>query len=164
MKIRRVNPDDAQAVFDLFCEVSAEGNYPARASPPSIETFKRALVQVQANDWPKYVAEHERLLVGSASVYPDSFCRPGGDSRLGYLGMQVKHESRGRGYGTALLQALVNHCRQSGFDAIELMVLRSNIAARRLYDGFGFIWVEDMPACTLGSGVVDYPLKMRLAL
>lgn len=52
MEVRRVSLDDVQPVFELYCEVSAEGKYPARTNPPSIETFERALAEVEANGWP----------------------------------------------------------------------------------------------------------------
>lgn len=164
MEVRRVSLDDVQPVFELYCEVSAEGKYPARTNPPSIETFERALAEVEANGWPVYVVEHAAELVGNASVYPESFCRAGGDRHIGFLGMQVKQGFRRRGYGAALLTAVVKHCRDTDFHTIELMVLKSNTAARSLYDSFGFVWVEDLPPCTLGSGVIDHPVRMRLTL
>lgn len=164
MAVRRVSLDDVQSVFELYCEVSAEGNYPASTNPPTVEPFTRALAQVDANGWPMYVAEHAAEFVGAASAYPESFCKAGGASGIGLLGMHVRQAFRGRGHGAALLTAVVEHCRAAGFDAIELIVLKSNIAARSLYDRFGFVWVEDLPPCTLGSGVIDHPVKMHLLL
>ncbi|MBA1203257.1 GNAT family N-acetyltransferase [Pseudomonas capeferrum] len=81
-----------------------------------------------------------------------------------YLGMQVTRDFRRRGYGAALLGAVVDHCREAGFACIQLTVLKSNSAARSLYDKVGFVWLEDLPPCTLASRVADQPERMRLPL
>lgn len=164
MALRLSSLSDVSALFKLYCDVDAEGQYPARTTAPSMEAFERALGQLTVNGWPMYVVEHAGRVVGCASVYPESFCRTGGDPRIGCLGMHVEQGMRRRGYGAALLAALVDKCRDSNFHAIELVVFESNSAARTLYGHFGFVWVEALPPCTLGSGIIDHPVKMRLAL
>lgn len=164
MAVRPVSLSDVSALFKLYRAVDDEGKYPARTTALCIETFERSLGQSVVNGWPMYIVEHAAHVVGSASVYPESFCRTGGDPRTGCLGMHVTQGLRRRGYGAALLAALVGSCRDLGFHAIELVVFESNIAARALYERFGFAWVEAVSPCTLGSGLIDHPVKMRLAL
>lgn len=164
MEVRPVTLYDLDAFYSLFCEVSAEGRYSARPSPPPIQAIERALAQVVENHWPVYVIEHEGRIIGSAEAYPDSFCRPGGSELIGILGMQVKREYRRNGYGIALLSAVIRHCRGVGFNSVDLSVFKSNTAARSLYKKLGFTWVEDLPPCTLPCGSTEQPIKMRLAL
>lgn len=164
MNIRAVKTKDLDGFYSLFCEVSAEGLFSARRTPPPVDAVARALIQVEINNWPVYVLERSGLIVGSAEAYPESFCRANGRTDVGILGMQVKRELRGCGYGSALLSAVVEHCRKIGFSSIELSVLKSNTVARSLYVKTGFTWLEDLPACLLPSGASDQPIRMRLAL
>lgn len=52
--------------------------------------------------------------------------------------LAVRPELRGRGLGTALLQAVINEAQQLGATILTLEVRRSNIAAQRLYERAGF--------------------------
>jgi L-amino acid N-acyltransferase YncA len=107
MDVRLVTSRDLSGFYSLFCEVSAEGRFSTRASPPPIEAIARALEQVEKNDWPVYVIERNGQIIGSAEAYPESFCQKDGRSDVGILGMQVKHPFRRCGYGAALLAAVV---------------------------------------------------------
>ena len=164
MEVRPISLRDLDSFYALFCEVSAEGKYSARAAPPPKDAVSHALKKAEENSWPIYVVEDGGVIVGSAEAYPESFCRDGGDSRVAILGMQVKQGHRRRGYGEALLSAVVAHCKSLDFTAIDLSVVKSNEAARNLYKKAGFVWIEDSPKCLLPNGQEDQPEKMRLAL
>lgn len=164
MNIRRITPEDLHQFYALFQEVNAEGEFSLRASPPPIEAVARALLRVQENDWPVYVAQQGGVIVGSAEAYPESFCRQGGDSRVGVLGMQVQRAFRRQGFGAALLAAVEDHCRQSGFSAIELSVLKSNMAARSLYLRAGFGCINCAPGPRRAAQQGGQTDTMRLVL
>jgi ribosomal protein S18 acetylase RimI-like enzyme len=164
MDVRAIKISDLDGFYSLFCDVSAEAQFSARSTPPPIEAVARALALVEKNSWPVYVIELAGQIVGSAEAYPESFCQAEGKTDVGILGMQVKREFRGCGYGAALLSAVARHCREIGFSSIELSVLKSNTAAKSLYVKAGFTWVEDLPMCVLPSGAADQPMKMRLLL
>jgi len=164
MEVRPITLNDLNAFYALFCEVSGEGRYSARPSPPPIGAIERALAEVIKNHWPVYVIEHDGQIVGSAEAYPESFCRPGGSEVIVVLGMQVKREYRRHGYGSALLTAVIEHCRAAGFISVDLSVFESNTAARSLYDKLGFILAEHLPPCELPCGATEQPIKMRLGL
>lgn len=54
----------------------------------------------------------------------------------------VDERRRGRGYGTALLRAVIDHAREKAYDDITLNVYRFNAAAIRLYEKLGFAEVS----------------------
>ncbi|MDG9922697.1 MULTISPECIES: GNAT family N-acetyltransferase [unclassified Pseudomonas] len=164
MEVRRICQQDLDAFYALFGEVNAEGKYSARATPPPKDAVRHALKTAEENNWPIYVAEEGNNVIASAEAYPESFCREGGDAQVAILGMQVKQDYRRRGYGEALLSAVIRHCKNLDFTSIDLSVLKSNEAARNLYKKAGFAWVEDLPVCTRPDGREDQPEKMRLVL
>ena len=58
------------------------------------------------------------------------------------IGIALAPEARGHGIGTALLAALFDLAHGQGFSQISLSVAIAN-PARRLYERFGFVKVED---------------------
>lgn len=160
MTIRLIAVGDLRDYYQLFSNVIAEGGFFARTRPPPIEAVARALAQAVSRQWPVWVAEHRGVIIGSAEVWPDSFCRPGGSERVGLLGMQIHRNYRGQGHGRALLMAVIKHCRETPFDGVELSVLLSNVAARTLYGQAGFIEIQG----STGSGATDSAMIMRLKL
>ena len=59
--------------------------------------------------------------------------------------MVVVPERRGRGIGSALLTAAIEHARQAGCRRITLLTDRSNASARRFYGRHGFQLSEMVP-------------------
>jgi ribosomal-protein-alanine N-acetyltransferase len=76
--------------------------------------------------------------------------------------LAVRDSARGRGLGTALLQAMVAACRADGLAVIRLEVRVSNRIARQLYERNGFIEVGRRPGYYLDTGeaaiLMDLPL------
>lgn len=57
------------------------------------------------------------------------------------LGLAVFAPHRGKGVAKALVTELVHRARAEGVPALSLSVEDGNVAARRLYDGLGFVKV-----------------------
>ena len=57
----------------------------------------------------------------------------------------VRPDHRGKGIGRALVQAVLDHGRVSGARTALLEVRRSNVAARQLYAGLGFLEAGERP-------------------
>jgi RimJ/RimL family protein N-acetyltransferase len=57
---------------------------------------------------------------------------------FGELGMMVARDWRGRGVGTALVAAAIDHARAQGLHKLSLSVFPHNDAAIALYRKFGF--------------------------
>jgi GNAT superfamily N-acetyltransferase len=67
----------------------------------------------------------------------------------------VRPEARGRGIGSELIRAAIEHV---GSDAtLELEVLESNLGARRLYERFNFATVERTLALRITNASADGP-------
>jgi ribosomal protein S18 acetylase RimI-like enzyme len=77
-------------------------------------------------------------------------------------GMYVAEQARGRGIGRALLQGLLGEARtQPGLEAITLLVVSTNEAAKRIYRSFGFaIYGTEPLALKLGDRYYDEDLMV----
>jgi len=77
-------------------------------------------------------------------------------------GMYVAHESAGRGAGRALMERVIAVARQQpGLEQIELAVVSTNDAARRLYQSVGFVVYGVAPwALKVGGEYVDEDLMV----
>lgn len=73
-------------------------------------------------------------------------------------GLFVSAEARGRGVGTALLDAITQEARNRGYGAVRLDVIDSNPRARALYEREGFEAVE-----TQSSGLLAPLLGFKSA-
>jgi ribosomal protein S18 acetylase RimI-like enzyme len=95
----------------------------------------------------------EGVAVGAAWYRLFTADRPGYgfiDPTIPELGIAVLSDYRGRGIGGALIDALLQRARASGFTAVCLSVREDN-PATRLYRRHGFVHVHTMPAVTSGT-------------
>jgi putative acetyltransferase len=75
-------------------------------------------------------------VVGSVSTHRDEHPTT---RHVATLGMFVTAEHRGRGIGTALMDAAMRWAATFGIERVELSVYPDNAAARALYRRFGFV-------------------------
>lgn len=139
MIVRPAVPRDADACVELALAVGREeGGWLISTSdwrPVSEE--RRYLKAVQR--WPHaavFVAEDDGRILGRLSLARDT--HPASE-HVADLGLMVAEDARGRGVGTALLEAAVEWAHASGVTKLELHVFPWNEPARRLYEKFGFV-------------------------
>jgi ribosomal protein S18 acetylase RimI-like enzyme len=127
--IREARADDARAMARLFAAVAEERN--GIASEPPVDLEQRAQLFARTADT-SIVAEAGGEIVGMLSVEVGRF-------GFGDLGMLVDAAWRGRGVGTALVQAGIERARAQGLHKLCLEVFSTNGAAIALYRKFGFV-------------------------
>jgi RimJ/RimL family protein N-acetyltransferase len=111
----------------VFARVAEERD--GIASEPPIDVEERAA------SWHldgTIVAVAGSVIVGSVHVEVSRF-------GFGDLGMAVAREWRGRGVGSALVEAAVVWARERGLHKLSLEVFPHNVAAIALYRKFGFV-------------------------
>jgi GNAT superfamily N-acetyltransferase len=102
--VRPARPGDARAMSELFAAVAAEGN--GIATEPPVDVDERAAV-FAASVAGSAVADAHGTIVGLIHVEAS---RHG----FGEFGMVVDRDWRGRGAGSALVQAAVDWARGQG--------------------------------------------------
>jgi ribosomal protein S18 acetylase RimI-like enzyme len=136
MEIRRVRPDEWQALRDLRLRA-------LRADPEAFGESLAVATERSDADWQtradsadhaSFVADAGHGLIGMVvgGPAPD---RPG---IAAVYGMWVAPEARGQGIGAALLDAVEDWAHSAGYTFIGLGVTTSNEPAIRLYEQKGY--------------------------
>lgn len=102
---------------------------------PSLEKVSSFQKDLIAKNGPVYYAIENHRVVGWCDVFPVSNPRL---SHRGNLGMGLLPEYRGKGVGSQLLKAVLDHAKRFGLEKVELNVYTTNEAAVALYKKFGF--------------------------
>jgi RimJ/RimL family protein N-acetyltransferase len=130
--VRPARTQDLDAIVDLFIEVAAEGRWIGEEPPVDRDRRQRFLAEALDNDQALVlVAELDGHVVGQLGM---DLARYG----VADLGMLVSAGARGRGVGSALLNAGIEWARGAGAHKIALQVWPHNESALALYEKFGF--------------------------
>ncbi|MBX2995220.1 MAG: GNAT family N-acetyltransferase [Bdellovibrionaceae bacterium] len=97
-----------------------------------IAEFQTKLI---ASHLPSYFAVEDGKVVGWADISRYQNARM---NHRGSLGMGLMTGYRGRGLGSRLLEAALDHAKRCGLEKVELSVYSDNVAALALYEKFGF--------------------------
>ena len=128
--VRPMSEADLPNVIDVHEEVASERRWIATEPPidrAKVERrFRGAFIEGTGQ---MFVVEAGGAIVGSLGMT--------GDGLLD-LGMTVTPDWRGRGVGSALMEAAIDGARRSGAYKITLQVWPHNEAAVRLYKKYGF--------------------------
>jgi putative acetyltransferase len=133
--VRRTTPEDLDAVYDLFEAVASERRWIGTEPPVERQDRRRSAEAIMADDAAGglFVAE-----AGGGEIVGNLFMQvaPYG---VADLGMMVADGWRGRGVGSALMEAAIAWARTSTAHKVALSVWPHNEAARALYRKFGFV-------------------------
>jgi len=127
--VRPAAAADARAMAELFAAVAEERH--GIASEPPVDLMERT-ARFAAGIGESLVAVDGARVIGLIHV---EVSRHG----FGELGMLVDREWRGRGVGSALLQATIDWARDHGLHKLCLEVFTHNTAAIALYRKWGFV-------------------------
>ena len=129
--IRPVTEDDLPDLLDLYEGVAAEGKYIAGEAPIDRDLrFERWRATLSDPAQRLHLAESDDGYIGMGGVHIEH--------GIGDVGMLVRVDWRGRGVGSALLEACIDWARAAGAHKLTLQVWPHNTAAISLYEKFGF--------------------------
>jgi len=131
VRLRKMTEADWPAVAGIWAEGIATGNATFETEPPSWAAFD-ATRKIEG----RFVAEDGGAVVGWAALSPVS-------SRPCYAGVAensvyVASAARGRGVGTALMDALTAAAAAAGIWTIQTSVFPENAASIALHERAGF--------------------------
>lgn len=107
-----------------------------------------------------WIAEMDGEMVGSIFLVGAREDRPKvGKLRLLY----VEPDARGAGIGKMLVDACVNKARELGYEQLDLWTNSVLAAARSLYEGAGFLLIEEAPHHSFGQDLIGQTWSLSLA-
>lgn len=134
LRIRRAEPDDAEAYYEIYSGPSAQGNT-LQLPYPSAELWRRKLADPSDTQYNLVAVVGDRV-VGSISITTYQRARR---RHVGGIGMGVHDDWQSQGVGTALMEAIIDLAENwLNISRIELEVFTDNERAIRLYERFGF--------------------------
>ncbi|MEL7209199.1 MAG: GNAT family N-acetyltransferase [Actinomycetota bacterium] len=131
--VRRAVEADLDALMALRRQVAGEGRW-IGGELPLDEDGDRAMIRrgIDGPDAAQFVAELDGEIVGNIGMTLPRY-------RVADLGMLVAEQHRGRGIGSALLEAGIEWARAEGAHKVALQHWPHNEAAHALYLKHGFV-------------------------
>ncbi len=137
MEIAIVYPSEKYfaSFHEALCSVAHERVYIEMIEAPPLEKVSSFQNDLISKNGPVYYAIQGNRVVGWCDVFPFNNPR---QSHRGGLGMGLLPEFRGKGIGSKLLKAVLDHSKKFGLEKVELNVYTTNEPAIALYKKFGF--------------------------
>jgi RimJ/RimL family protein N-acetyltransferase len=131
LTVRRAEAADFDSWFQLLEEVAIEGRWIGTEAPVQREWFHESFhSSLDSDRAARFVAAIDGHLVGELGVH-----RQAG---VADLGMMVRQGHRGRGIGSALIEACIDWSRNNRAHKVTLTVFPHNAAGLALYRKHGF--------------------------
>jgi predicted GNAT family acetyltransferase len=139
---RRLTPDDWEVLRDIRLRALAD-------SPDAFGSTLEREMSFDEQEWrrrttgPVLVVTHDRRAVSMAGTFTD-------EGGVHVWGMWTDPDHRGRGYGRAVLDALVGEAVADGV-RVALHVNVANPGARAFYERYGFVPTGELEPLRPGS-------------
>ena len=159
-KIRRLEPQDYEAVYQIFCGPRAVWGT-LQVPYPSAEGWRKRLAEPPEGSYMLAALAGDEL-VGQLGI--ETFPRGPRRRHAARLGMAVRDDWQGKGVGSALMQAAIDMAEQwLNVARLELEVYTDNEPAVHLYKKFGFVVEATLVAYAFRAGrYVDTYAMARL--
>jgi ribosomal protein S18 acetylase RimI-like enzyme len=150
--IRRLTPEDADAYIQLRREALLAEPYAFASSLEDDQAQSPAVLQKLLTDDDEAIFGcFVPQLVGVAGIYRQPGRKSGHKAQL--WGVYVSRPHRGRGHGSALVEAALSFARSLiGVRLVQLCVTEHSTPALELYRRFGFVsWGTEPAALQVGD-------------
>ncbi len=129
-EVKKYRLEDHAALEAMYVTFYPKGKF--QGMPPLQDEASRKWINGLLENGENFLAWQDGIIVGHVVVLPD-FDK--GDAE--YL-IFVRHPNRGRGIGSELSRAVLQHAKNLGLETIWLIVGATNFRAVGLYRKFGF--------------------------
>lgn len=137
VRIRPAREGDAQAVAAIYAWHVAHGTATFDTEAPGADHWAAKIADITARGWPFLVAEREGGATGYC--YATQFRDRAAYARTCEDSIYVAHDARGGGIGSALMGALLDAARGSGFEQMIAVIGGGEPASVALHARFGFV-------------------------
>jgi L-amino acid N-acyltransferase YncA len=134
--IRDVELDDAQSIAAIYGEHVRTGTATFDISAPTLNTMAEKIAEFQTHGWPFLILEERGEILGYA--YASPFRNRPAYAATCENSIYVASQSRGRGIGSLLLNALIEAATKKGFRQMIAVVGGGEPASIALHGKLGF--------------------------
>ena len=121
--IRKVTPDDAQAITDIYNPFITHTTVTFETEPVSVDEMRRRIVTLSA-DYPYYVYEHQGQVLGYC--YLHAWKPRAAYARTLEVTIYLAPEAQGHDVGRSMISRLVADARQLGVQALIACITEEN--------------------------------------
>ena len=130
---RKATQNDLQFVFDLY--MHPQVNPYLLYEPMNIEEFKSIFDKLLETEIKYIFMDEKSTSVGMFKLFPLTYRA----SHIAYLGgLAIHPDYAGKGFGSKIMQEIIDLSKQKGYKRIELSVATENLRAIKLYKKVGF--------------------------
>ncbi len=159
--IRRVTPQDTAAITGIYNEYIAHTVISFETEPLSETEMQRRIGQISAA-FPYFVYEIDDEVAGYC--YAHEWKERAAYRHTLETTVYLSPRHTGKGIGLALMQRLIDECRNRGYHALIACITGNNEASKALHAKLGFTQVSHFKAVGYKLGqwldVVDYELLL----
>lgn len=134
IEIKKMKPNDWEAVFSIYLEGIATGLATFETTVPNYETWNKA----HLTDCRLIATENNEVLGWSALSPVSSRCVYGG---VAEISVYISKKSRGLGIGKQLLEQLILESESAGIWSLQSGVFPENIGSIKLHENVGFRYI-----------------------
>ena len=151
MEIRYINDSDDRKAISRIFERSWRYAYKGIIPQDYLDSIEegRWIPLIDIPGWKTMICIENGEYAGTSTFsrsrskeYPD-------DGEV--ISIYLLPEYTNKGYGKRLLEAVLNEMRKEGYREVFLWVLEENTAARKFYEGFGFLCSGDYTETAIGK-------------
>lgn len=133
--IRAVQPEDAQALAEIYNEYILETTVTFETQPVDADEMRRRIGKIAA-EFPYLVHESNGRVDGYCYVHQLG-------ERAAYegsveLSIYLSRSHTGKGIGSRLLERMIGECRERGYRAVVSLIVEGNAASEAISRKFGF--------------------------
>jgi phosphinothricin acetyltransferase len=135
VSIRMAQPEDAQAILDIYAPYVTDTAITLVSTVPTVEDIRRKMLDIK-KDYPYLVCSIDEVVVGFA--YANKARPHDAYSWNAELSVYIAPGYQGRGIATALYTALFQILKAQGFCNLYAVITLPNEASVALHRHFGF--------------------------
>ena len=156
-EVYRLGPDDWQAFRDVRLAALQEAPHAFGSTYEGEVGGSESNWRQRIADWARFVADVDGQVVG---VVGAGFGEFGGSAAL--TSLWVDPRFRGRGVGTALIQAVEEWARGKDLTQVLLWVTEANSSAEHLYAHLGFMRTGRVSEVRPGEPALEHEMSKRI--
>jgi phosphinothricin acetyltransferase len=137
INIRLATGRDLKAMTEIYNQAIRSGNATADIEELNVEERVEWFGGYSDDRYPLYVIEVDNIITGWGSLSPYRKGR-GALKSVAEISFYIHYDHHSKGYGTAIIEYMINDCKRLGFENLIALLLEINKASIAMLERHGF--------------------------